>query len=131
VTDYDNSILYTDQLLSELHEAFSGGSLLFIYASDHGQIVTEEKFGSGFLPGFQEEFRTPMLIWSDDHEAVGKVRSALGGARLNLESFDDVVRYLVGLVPEPRISTSGQVTVLRPDYVRNYAELESIRSRRK
>jgi hypothetical protein len=41
------------------------------------------------------------------------------------------VRYLVGLVPEPRISTSGQVTVLRPDYVRDYAELESIRSRQK
>jgi glucan phosphoethanolaminetransferase (alkaline phosphatase superfamily) len=131
VTDYDNSILYTDQLLSELHESFSGGSLLFVYASDHGQIVTEDRFGSGFLPGFQEEFRTPMLIWSDDDEAVGKVHDALGGSRLNLESFDDVVRYLVGLVPEPRISTSGQVTVLRPDYVRDYAELESIRSRQK
>ena len=69
VTDYDNSILYTDHVLSRLYEAYAGSSLLFVYVSDHGQIVSEGKFGSGFLPGYQEEYRTPLLIWTDDQVA--------------------------------------------------------------
>ncbi len=127
VTDYDNTILYTDHVLSKLHEGFAGDSTLFVYVSDHGQIVSEDNFGSGFMPGYQEEFRTPMLIWSGDEAAIAKVRSTLRGARLNLESFDDVMRYLVGLDPEPRLSTSERVSILKPDYVKDYAELRSLR----
>ncbi len=128
VTDYDNTILYTDYVLSKLHEGFAGDSTLFVYVSDHGQIVSEDNFGSGFLPGYQEEFRTPMLIWSQDEAAIAKIRTTLGDAKLNLESFDNVMRYLVGLDPEPRLSTSELVSILKPDYVKDYAELRSLRS---
>ena len=126
VSRYDNSILYTDYVLSELYSRFSGGSVLFIYVSDHGQMVTETHFGSGFLPGYQEEFRTPLLIWTHDDAAVQAIRDAIGDSRLNLESFDDVVRYLVGMSPTPRISTRQSVSIVRPDNVRDYSELESL-----
>ena len=126
VTDYDNSILYTDHVLSRLYEAYAGSSLLLVYVSDHGQIVSEKRFGSGFLPGYQEEYRTPLLIWTDDKVAIGTLRSAIGASRLNLESFDDVIRYLVGLAPEPMLSTSEQVSVLSPEYIKDYAALQSL-----
>jgi glucan phosphoethanolaminetransferase (alkaline phosphatase superfamily) len=129
VSQYDNTILYTDQVLSDLYERFSGGSLLFIYVSDHGQLVSDDKFGSGTLPGYQEEYRTPLLIWSDDDAAIAALRDSIGEDRLNLESFDDVVRYLTGLAPTLRVSTRTTVSVLTPEYVVEFPELESLRDR--
>ena len=126
VSQYDNTILYTDQVLSDLYERFSGGSLLFVYVSDHGQMVSDAKFGSGSLPGFQEEYRTPLLIWTDDDAAVATMRESIGEARLNLESFDDVVRYLAGLTPTLRASTRATVSVLTPEYVVEFPDLESL-----
>ena len=105
VSQYDDTILYTDHVLSDLYQRFAGESLLFIYVSDHGQLVSEKKFGSGFQNGYQEEFRTPLLIWTDDVEAIRTIRDMIGESRLNLESFDDVVRYLTGLSPTLQIST--------------------------
>lgn len=129
VTDYDNSILYTDLVLSRLYDRYVGSSLLFVYVSDHGQMVSEEKFGSGFLPGYQEEYRTPLLIWTNDDVSIAAIRSVVGPGRLNLESFDDVVRFLAGLTPEPRVSTNDRVSVLRPDFTRNYSSLQSFHAR--
>jgi glucan phosphoethanolaminetransferase (alkaline phosphatase superfamily) len=126
VSQYDNTILYTDHVLSELYRRFAGGSLLFIYVSDHGQLVSESKFGSGFMPGYKEEFRTPLLVWTEDHAAVKAIRDAIGDSRLNLESFDDVVRYLVGMTLTPQVSTREAVSILTPDYVKDYSELESL-----
>jgi heptose-I-phosphate ethanolaminephosphotransferase len=126
VSQYDNSILYTDQVLSEFYRRFAGGSLLFIYVSDHGQKVSNDSYGSGFLPGYQEEFRTPLLIWTERDERVRGLRDRVGDSRLNLESFDGVFRYLVGLTDTPKLSTRETVTVLKPDNVREYPELDSL-----
>ena len=125
VANYDNTILYTDQILSELYSRFADEALLFVYVSDHGQVVSEDRYGSGFMPGRKAEYRTPLLIWTDDAASIGKLRTAIGEARLNLESFDDVMRYLVGLSPTPKISTRQTVSVLTPDHVTDYADLMS------
>ncbi len=126
VSQYDNTILYTDQLLSNLHRKFAGDSLLFIYVSDHGQMVSEDKYGSGFLPGFQQEYRTPLLIWTSDRGAIAAIRRSLGASRINLESFDDVVRYLTGMTPTLRVSTRTAVSVLTPERVVDFSQLESL-----
>ena len=126
VANYDNTILYTDHILSELYRRFADESLLFVYVSDHGQVVSEGRYGSGFLPGRKAEYRTPLLIWTDDAASVGNLRIAIGEARLNLESFDDVVRYLVGLSPTPKISTRQAVSVLTPDRLTDYSDLMSV-----
>ncbi len=126
VSQYDDTILYTDHVLSELYERFAGKSLLFIYVSDHGQLVSEERFGSGFQDGYQEEFRTPLFIWTDDAQAIGTIRESIGASRINLESFDDVVRYLTGLTPTLQISTRATVSILAPERVVEYSKLDSL-----
>lgn len=113
---YDNSILYTDHVLSELHRRFAGGRL----------IVSEDHYGSGFLPGYQDEFRTPLLIWTDDAKSIATIHGDLGGSRLNMESFDEMVRFLLGVTPEPRLSTSSTVSVLVPENVRHYKDLAAL-----
>ena len=123
---YDNTILYTDFVLSELYRDFFGHGTLFVYVADHGQIVSESRFGSGFVPGYKEEFRTPLLIWSEDTDSIAVVRRLLDGSRLNLESFDDLVRYLVGMAATPNVSTSTDVSVLSPEIVRDYQRLEAL-----
>jgi glucan phosphoethanolaminetransferase (alkaline phosphatase superfamily) len=126
VAEYDNSILYTDHVLSRLYRGFAGGSLLFVYVSDHGQIVSNARFGSGFLPGYKEEYRTPFLVWTDDTSAIETLRLAIGHSRLNMESLDDVVRFLAGISTTPNISTRQTVSILTPEIVKQYDELESL-----
>jgi glucan phosphoethanolaminetransferase (alkaline phosphatase superfamily) len=130
VAEYDNSILYTDHVLSRLYQQFDGKATLFVYASDHGQVVSNGLFGSGFSPGYQEEFRTPLLVWTADHAAIDEIRTSLGGMRLNLESFDDVIRYLAGMTTELRVSTRPTVSVLTPDNLEDYRDLASFSRRR-
>jgi glucan phosphoethanolaminetransferase (alkaline phosphatase superfamily) len=127
VAQYDNSLRYTDSVLERLYRHFAGEKTLFVYVSDHGQIVSNEKFGSGFLPGFREEYRTPLLVWTADDASIARVRETLGGEKLNLESFDDLVRYLAGISPEPRLSTRKRVAVLSPDYLKDYDSLRPYR----
>ena len=116
LAQYDNSILYTDHVLSELHRRFAGGRL----------IVSEDQYGSGFLPGYQDEFRTPLLIWTDDAKSIATIHGDLGGSRLNMESFDEMVRFLLGVTPEPRLSTSSTVSALVPENVRDYKDLAAL-----
>jgi glucan phosphoethanolaminetransferase (alkaline phosphatase superfamily) len=131
VADYDNSILYTDHVLSRLYQRFKGDATLLVYASDHGQVVSNGLFGSGFSPGYQEEFRTPLLVWTADRDAIDEIRAALGGLRLNLESFDDVIRYLAGMTTEARVSTRPTVSVLTPGNVKDYRKLASFAEEQK
>ena len=123
VSQYDNSILYTDHVLSDLYRRFAGGSLLFIYVSDHGQVVSNGLHGSGFSPGYQEEFRAPLLVWTADTAAIETLRRAIGGSRVNLESFDDIVRYLSGLSTTLEVSSRSTVSVLTPGNLEDYREL--------
>jgi glucan phosphoethanolaminetransferase (alkaline phosphatase superfamily) len=125
VSKYDNSILYTDHVLSELYRGFSGDGSLIVYASDHGQVVSNGRFGAGFSPGYQEEFRAPLLIWTADTGAIDVLRGEIGESRVNLESFDDIVRYLTGMTPALRLSKRPTVSVLTPGNLKDYRELAS------
>ena len=125
VDAYDNSILYTDHVLAELHERFGPEGLLLVYAADHGEVVANRGFGHGFSPGFQEEYRVPLLIWTEDTASMGRLKAAVGNARLNLASFDDVMLYLAGSTESPAVSTSGVVTNLGPANRVNYHALPS------
>jgi glucan phosphoethanolaminetransferase (alkaline phosphatase superfamily) len=127
VDAYDSSILYTDSVLAELYQGFGADGLLFIYVPDHGEVVSEKVFGHGFSPGFQEEYRVPLMIWNADQAAMQKLRAALGGRRLNLESFDDVVGWLVGSRPTLRVSTRTLVSNLAAGNLVHYENLPAFR----
>lgn len=125
VDAYDNSILYTDHVLQQLRARYGAKDVLLVYAADHGEVVANRGFGHGFSPGFQEEYRVPLLIWTDDTASMRRLRAAVGNARLNLESFDDVMLYLAGGTESPAVSTSGVVTNLGPANRVNYHALPS------
>jgi glucan phosphoethanolaminetransferase (alkaline phosphatase superfamily) len=125
VDHYDNSILFTDSVLAELYRRFGPDESLFIYASDHGEVVTDRVFGHGFSPGFREEYDVPLAIWTRDPSGVRELRTALGGMKLNLESFDDLVSYLVGSSSALKASTSGVVSNLSPQNRVRYEDLRA------
>jgi glucan phosphoethanolaminetransferase (alkaline phosphatase superfamily) len=125
VDHYDNSILYTDSLLAELYKRFGADKTLFIYVPDHGEVVTDKVFGHGFSPGYREEYEVPLAIWTHDHAAVGELRQALRGKKLNLESFDDLVSYLVGSATALHASTSDLVSNLSPHNQVRYEDLRA------
>jgi glucan phosphoethanolaminetransferase (alkaline phosphatase superfamily) len=128
VDAYDNSILYTDHVLSELHERFGKDGVLFVYVADHGEVVSNRLYGHGFSPGYQEEYLTPLLVWTSDAASMNRVKAAANGARINLESFDDLVQHLVGAAPTLALSTRDVVINLGPANPVLFDELRSLQS---
>lgn len=125
VAAYDNSLLYSDFVLSQLYKNFYDDNLLFIFVSDHGQVVSNEEHGSGFDPAYKEEYRIPLLVWTKDSASMDKIYEEIGGRTLNTSSFQNIVRFLVGASSLPAISTSKNVSTLLPEYVKDYDELKS------
>ena len=95
-------------------------------AAFHGQLVTNSRSGSGFFPGYREEFRVPLLIWTDDSESIEQVKSAIGDKKLNMSSFSSVAQYLVGITDQLGVSTSETVSVLVPEDPTAYPDLKSM-----
>ena len=99
---YDATIRYTDTVLRDLFEVFPRQSLLFMYGSDHGEVLLEsEMFGHGFVPSYQNEYRIPLLVWSSDGERLSRLTGYIGERTVNTESFDRIVRFLAGIEPDP------------------------------
>jgi len=94
---YDLTIQYTDQVLQQIFENFSARRLLFLYVSDHGEIVGEHLFGHGFLPAYKGEYRIPFVGWSTQPDRLAALHNATSGSTINMDSFDHVFRYLVGI----------------------------------
>lgn len=125
VSAYDNSLLYSDFILSQLYENFYDDNLLFIFVSDHGQVVSNMEHGSGFDPSYKEEYRIPLLIWTKDSGSMDKINEEIGDKRLNTSSFQNIVRFLVGISSSPAVSTSNSISTLLPESVEDYDDLVS------
>ncbi len=71
VNAYDNSILYTDYILSSLADIFeqSGACSAFYYSADHGEDIMDDK-RMRFLHASPNptyyQLRIPMLLWFSD-----------------------------------------------------------------
>jgi glucan phosphoethanolaminetransferase (alkaline phosphatase superfamily) len=69
VNAYDNSIVYTDHLLSELVGLLvkHGGAAAFIYCSDHGEnLRDDERELFGHFHNNEYDLPVPMLLWYSD-----------------------------------------------------------------
>ncbi len=66
VTHYDNSIHYTDWVISEIYKRFLNENSLYIYLSDHSEVV--QKGGHGYSPSFKGEYDIPLVMWSKQKE---------------------------------------------------------------
>ncbi|NPA27297.1 MAG: sulfatase-like hydrolase/transferase, partial [Chloroflexi bacterium] len=98
--------------------------LLFVYLADHGEIVSENKNGHGYSPAYQEEYRTPFILWSSHATPPWKdIKSTLASSTgvFNLDAFDHLFLYLAGVVPSYHFQVSSQVFEL--DRVVDYYDL--------
>jgi glucan phosphoethanolaminetransferase (alkaline phosphatase superfamily) len=67
VNSYDNSILYTDFILSEIISLLKDKNAFLIYSSDHGESLGEEgRLGHGHEKEYPEQIEVPFLVWFSD-----------------------------------------------------------------
>ncbi len=123
---YDNSIYYTDSVLSGIFSKFNPEELLFAYVSDHGEVVSNTKYGHGFYPGLQEEYRVPLVLWARKTDRMDSLMSIVDAGKINTESFDRMMEYLTGLENVPGVSRSIKVMDVSPENVVDYDSLARI-----
>lgn len=120
---YDNSIFYTDYVLSELFEKINTDNFIFIYVSDHGEVVDDLKHGHGFSPSYKEEYEIPLVVYATNKSRIDLVEKISYGKTINAESFNLLVEYLVGITDAQNISYSDKVLSVKDDQVVEFSEL--------
>jgi len=122
IDEYDNSIFYTDYILSKIFDHFKNERLLFVYLSDHAEVVHPNKSGHGYTPPFRDEYEIPLFIYSS--EANEKLARYNRKNLFNTENFKTFIEYLVGVKAEYSESThNDQVISLNPNTVLKYSSL--------
>ncbi|WP_435946833.1 kdo(2)-lipid A phosphoethanolamine 7''-transferase [Dryocola sp. BD586] len=68
INAFDNSVLYTDTVLSDVIDKLRDKRAIIFYASDHGESISEHKHLHGTPRGMAppEQFRVPLLVWASD-----------------------------------------------------------------
>ena len=97
VEEYDNSIYYTDYILSKIFTFFQKKKkpFLFVYFSDHAEIVSKKKHGHGFLPPVQEVYDIPLIIYSSiENNRIDKLKQYTRGKVINAESLKELILYI-------------------------------------
>lgn len=114
-SNYDNSIYYTDTIIRDIFELFeTHEKTTIMFASDHGEVVTETKYGHGFSPTYKDEYRIPLIVWSRSNERIDRIKQKAKGRVINTESFDSIIAFLVGMEEELNLSFNDEVFSLSP-----------------
>lgn len=114
--EYDNTIFYTDYILSEIYKRFKDEKLLFIYFSDHAEVVSEKECGHGYSPAYRDEYEIPFVIFSNvPNERLVKLQKLNQEKIINLESLSHIIKYILGIEPDmSNISTATHMSVIQP-----------------
>lgn len=104
VNAYDNTIVYTDYILSRMVELLEneGGSSALLYVSDHGESLGENGIYLHGLPyafAPEEQTHVPMQFWasSDFSRVHGIDLSSLQTRRQTTFSHDNLFHTMLGL----------------------------------
>ncbi|MDD2266076.1 phosphoethanolamine transferase [Sulfuricurvum sp.] len=125
VEEYDNSIHYSDYILSQIFERFKHERLLLIYLSDHGENINLENNGHGFLPPFKDEYTVPFVIYSNvKNPRLDEIYRDNKKGYFNLENFNYIVQYLSGITNHKNLSFSHDVMAVEPSNIFNFDELD-------
>lgn len=107
VNAYDNTILYTDYVLSEiigwLQTRADEENTAMLYVSDHGESLGESNFylhGAPYLFAPQQQKQVPMLLWlSDNFQQDYRLDGQCFKARQQDElSHDNLFHSLLGMM---------------------------------
>jgi len=127
IKQYENSIFFSDYIIKKIVKHFekSEQKLLFVYISDHGEVVTENKHGHGFEPVYKDEYEIPFLVYSNiANTRIDELHADNTVHYFNSESTYDLVMYIAGLSDDKNISTSQTIFGITPDNYYDYKSLE-------
>ncbi|KKI47428.1 phosphoethanolamine transferase [Obesumbacterium proteus] len=68
MNSYDNSILYTDNMIKSVIDQVRDKKALVFYASDHGESISDNEHFHGTPREMAppEQFRVPLMVWASD-----------------------------------------------------------------
>ncbi|WP_435955768.1 kdo(2)-lipid A phosphoethanolamine 7''-transferase [Dryocola sp. BD626] len=68
INAFDNSVLYTDTVISDVINQLRDKRAIIFYASDHGESISEHKHlhGTPREMAPPEQFRVPLMVWASD-----------------------------------------------------------------
>lgn len=68
INAFDNSVLYTDTVITDVINQLRDKRAIIFYASDHGESISEHKHLHGTPRNMAppEQFRVPLLVWASD-----------------------------------------------------------------
>ena len=120
---YDNTIVYTDQLLTEqisrLRQVSTEVDTALIYLSDHGESLGEggvHLHGAPYEVAPQEQLRIPMIVWmSDGYRARSGIDQACMRRQVSTAySHDNLYHTLLGLMEARTDFYRGGMDMLAP-----------------
>ena len=127
IEKYDNTIYYTDYVIHQIFNKFKNTKFLFIYLSDHAEVVDLKKSGHGYFPTYKDEYDVPLVIHSSiENNRLLKLKKLNETLLFNMESFNYIVKYLVGMENNlKKISHEPYVIALDPINIENYKVLNA------
>ena len=116
IEEYDNSIFYTDYILNNILNRFKNEKILFVYFSDHGEVVSLKKHGHNFSPSYKDEYDIPFIIYSSiDNKKLNKLYELNKNKVFNLESLPNMIDYILGINDDlSKISTKKDILLMEP-----------------
>jgi len=125
IDQYDNSIFYTDYIISEINKRFTDKSTVFVYLSDHGEIVDSKKHGHGYTESTKDEYEVPLVIWSNSDSVISPIYNKLKTKTINTQSINSLIENLAGVRKDLLLSFSNQVMSLEPGHTSSYEQLNN------
>lgn len=125
VAAYDNTILYTDHVLSRAigmlrRAAQEGGAdTALLYVSDHGESLGERNLylhGAPYLFAPAEQTRVPMMLWmSDAFSTRFRIdRTCLAARREQSFSHDNLFHSVLGMLDINTAIANPRLDIFRP-----------------
>lgn len=130
IEEYDNTIFHTDNILNQIYNKFSNSKLLFIYLSDHAEVISIKKHGHAFEPAYQDEYDIPLIVYSSEYNSrLTELQHLNNSSFFNMESFNNLVEYIAGIDNNiSNISQNLNVFSLKPDNIVNYETLNRFKN---
>lgn len=126
---YDNTIFYTDYIIKNIFQhfihKFKNKKILFVYTSDHGEVVSENKAGHGMSSTSRDEYDVPFVIYSNiKNSRIDKLYELNLKKRFNLENLNYMIEYISGIRNDANISYSNDIFSMEPKNILDYNKLE-------
>jgi len=126
VEQYANSIHFTDYVIKQVikHYSKTNQTLLVIYLSDHGEVVSHDLHGHGYEPAFRDEYEIPLIVYSNIHnERLEILKNIYTKKYFNGEDFNLFVKYISGLSNNKNLSHASHVLGIDLSLIYSYEKL--------